>query len=171
MRRSFFISHAAATATFIALMAIHMPLHAADKGSEAVESVSDAPAPEAAPAYRCGRDTMQTVSHKPTKRAVRPDLADTVIGTYFGGVISDSRGSSQPGVTLYVTKVNKSTVRVASDYARLPTVEVPIAVYSNQVLQVRGASVFVLNRNKSPQTLDFNPDGSVSFSGTRQSLL
>ena len=98
----------------------------------------------------------------------RPDLADTVVGTYFGDVISDSRGSSQPGVTLYVTKVNKSTVRIASDYARLPTVEVPIALYSNQVLATRGSAVFVLNRNKSPQTLDFNPDGSVSFAGVRQ---
>ena len=98
---------------------------------------------------------------------VRPDLADTVIGTYVGDVISDSQGSSKPGVTLYVTKVNKSTVRVASDYTRLPTVEVPIGVYSNQVLQTRGAAVFVLNRNKSPQTLDFNPDGSVSFAGVR----
>lgn len=98
----------------------------------------------------------------------RPDLADTVVGTYFGDVISDSRGSSQSSVTLYVTKVNKSTVRVASDYARLPTVDVPISAYSNQVIQTRGAAVFVLNRNKLPQTLDFNPDGSVSFAGTRQ---
>ena len=104
----------------------------------------------------------------PKQRNVRPDLADTVIGTYVGDVISDSKGSSQPGVTLYVTKVNKSTVRVASDYARLPTVEVPIAVYSNQVLASRGAAVFVLNRNKSPHALDFNPDGSVSFAGVRQ---
>jgi hypothetical protein len=101
-------------------------------------------------------------------RQQRPDLADSVIGTYTGDVISDSRGSSQPGVTLYVTKVNKSTVRVASDYARLPTVDVPIGVYSNQVLATRGAAVFVLNRNKSPHTLDFNPDSTVSFAGVRQ---
>jgi hypothetical protein len=104
----------------------------------------------------------------PKERSARPDLADTVIGTYVGDVISDSKGSSKPGVTLYVTKVDKSTVRVASDYARLPTVEVPIGVYSNQVLATRGAAVFVLNRNKSPQMLDFNPDGSVSFAGVRK---
>jgi hypothetical protein len=105
---------------------------------------------------------------KSKDRKIRPDLADTVVGTYTGDVISDSQGSSKPGVTLYVTKVNKSSVRVASDYARLPIVEVPIAVYSNQVLATRGTAVFVLNRNKSPQTLDFNPDGSVSFAGVRQ---
>ena len=105
---------------------------------------------------------------KSKDRKVRLDLADTVVGTHTGDVISDSQGSSKPGVTLYVTKVNKSTVRVASDYARLPTVEAPIAVYSNQVLATRGSAVFVLNRNKSPQTLDFNPDGSVSFAGVRQ---
>jgi hypothetical protein len=110
-------------------------------------------------------EDVRALTARPPKR---PDLADTVLGTYFGDVISDSQGSSQSSVTLYVTKVNRTTVRVASDYARLPTVDVPIAYYGNRVLQTHGAAVFVLNRSKSPQTLDFNPDGSVSFAGVRK---
>jgi hypothetical protein len=113
-----------------------------------------------------GEPSTEQTAPKDQKK--RLDLADTVIGTYFGDVISDSQGSSRTGVTLYVTKVDKATVRVASDYARLPTVEVQLAVYSNQVQATKGAAVFVLNRNKSPQSLDFNPDGSVSFAGVRQ---
>ena len=56
----------------------------------------------------------------------RPDLADAVAGFYPGDVISDSRGSSKAGVALTLLRVGPDRVGIASDYARLPTMEITV---------------------------------------------
>jgi len=45
----------------------------------------------------------------------KPDLGDAAEGTYEGDVISDSKGSSQSGVTLTVTRIGPNLVRVDSN--------------------------------------------------------
>lgn len=98
----------------------------------------------------------------------KPDLADASVGTYRGDVISDSKGSSQSGVTLTVTRVGPNLVRVSSDYPRLPVVQVPLTQAMGKILQARGDSVFLLDRAKSPAQLDVTFLGEVSWSGQRQ---
>ncbi len=103
---------------------------------------------------------------QPPKR--KPDLGDAAEGTYAGDVISDSKGSSQSGVTLTVTRVSKNLVRVTSDYPRLPVVEVPLTLAMGKILQARGNSVFLLDRSHSPAKLDVSFNSEVSWSGFRR---
>ena len=103
---------------------------------------------------------------KPPKR--KPDLGDSAEGTYEGDVISDSKGSSQSGVTLTVTRIGKNLVRVESDYPRLPVIEVPLTLAMGKILQARGNSVFLLDRAHSPPKLDVSFNSEVSWSGFRR---
>lgn len=94
----------------------------------------------------------------------KPDLGDAAEGTYFGDVISDSKGSSQSGVTLTVTRIGKNLVRVTSDYPRLPVIDVPLTSAMGKILQQRGNSVFLLDKAR----LDVSFLNEVSWSGARR---
>ena len=98
----------------------------------------------------------------------KPDLGDAAEGTYEGDVISDSKGSSKSGVTLTVTRIGKNTVRIASDYPRLPVIEVPLTLAMGKILQARGDSVFLLDRTQSPARLDVSFRNEVSWSGLQR---
>lgn len=98
----------------------------------------------------------------------KPDLGDAAEGTYEGDVISDSKGSSQSGVTLTVTRVGANLVRVESSYPRLPVIQVPLTQAMGKILQARGDSVFLLDRSKSPAQLDVSFLNEVSWSGQRR---
>lgn len=103
---------------------------------------------------------------KPSKPP-KPDLADAAQGSYSGDVISDSRGSGHPNVTLTVTKTGPNTVSVSSDYARLPTFTAKLAKYMSTIQMTgSGGQVFLLDLSKSPQKLDVTDD-QASWSGTR----
>lgn len=101
-------------------------------------------------------------------RQRKPDLADVAHGTYFGDVISDSRGSSQSNVTVTVTRIGKNLVRITSDYARLPAVDVPLTQAMDKILNARGNTTFLLDRTKSPPRLDISFNNEVSWAGGRQ---
>ena len=98
----------------------------------------------------------------------KPDLGDAVQGTYFGDVISDSKGSSHDAVTVTVTRVGKNRVEVTSDYARLPTVTISLERAMDKILQRGGDSVFLYDPSKSPPHLDVTFEGEVSWSGERR---
>jgi hypothetical protein len=98
----------------------------------------------------------------------KPDLADVAQGTYFGDVISDSQGSSQSDVTVTVTRIGKNRVRITSDYAKLPTVEVPLTQAMDKILNASGTTTFFLDRSKSPARLDVSFFNEVSWAGTKQ---
>lgn len=98
----------------------------------------------------------------------KPDLADVAQGTYFGDVISDSKGSSQNDVTVTVTRINKNQVRITSNYPRLPTVEVPLAQAMDKVLNAGGATTFFLDQSKNPLHLDISFKNEVSWSGVKK---
>src|SRR6478609_10221252 len=85
-----------------------------------------------------------------TEPARKPDLADFVEGTYEGDVISDARGSSQSGVTVTVKRVGKNVIEVSCDYARIPTVTIPLTQAMSSILAARGDAVFVMDRDKDP---------------------
>jgi hypothetical protein len=98
----------------------------------------------------------------------KPDLADVAEGLYHGDVISDSKGSSQSNVTVTVTRIGKNTVRVNSDYSRLPVVEVPLTQAMGKILNASGSTAFVLDRSKIPVGLDISFLNEVSWSGVKQ---
>ena len=98
----------------------------------------------------------------------KPDLADAAQGTFFGDVISDSQGSSQSDVSVTVTRIGKNRVRIASDYARLPTVEVPLTQAMGRILNASGNTTFLLDRATSPMRLDISFNNEVSWAGARQ---
>jgi hypothetical protein len=100
----------------------------------------------------------------PPKR--KPDLGDAAAGTYFGDVISDSKGSGRSGVTLTVTRIGVNQVRVSSDYPRLPVVEVALTLAMGKILQAKGNSVFLLDPAKAH--LDVSFLNEVSWSGERR---
>lgn len=92
--------------------------------------------------------------------ARKPDLADAVEGIYEGDVISDSRGSSRSGVTVTVKRTGKNLVEVSSDYARLPTVSIPLTQAMTSIIAARGDAVLVMDRAKDARRLDLTIDGA-----------
>lgn len=101
-------------------------------------------------------------THKPVL-----DLADSVQGTYYGDVISDSRGASQSDVTITVKKIAPNIVSVSSSYARLPTFTVRLTRAMQTIQQASGDNVFLVDQSKSPWTLDVTVD-EASWSGTKR---
>ena len=97
-----------------------------------------------------------------------PDLGDVAQGTYVGDVISDSRGSSKSHVTVTVTRIGSNRVRITSDYARLPTVDVPLTSAMDKIVQAQGDTVFLLDRSQRPVRLDVSFLNEVSWAGTKQ---
>ncbi len=97
----------------------------------------------------------------------KPDLGDAVEGVYEGDVISDARGSSRSGVTITVKRVGKNLVEVSSDYARVPTVTIPLTQAMDSIIAARGAAVFVIDRAKDPRALLLTID-DASLSVTRR---
>ena len=98
----------------------------------------------------------------------KPDLGDVAQGTYVGDVISDSRGSSKSHVTLTVTRISSDRVRITSDYARLPSVDVPLTSAMDKIVQTQGATVFLLDPTQRPARLDVSFLNEVSWAGTKQ---
>lgn len=112
---------------------------------------------------------LPVAAHAETKPATAPhkaDLADRVAGTYKGDVISDARGSSKNGVTITVTRTGPNRVEIKSDYARIPTVTIPLEKAMDAILAASGPSVFLLDTVRSPDRLDLTID-DASWSGTR----
>ena len=98
----------------------------------------------------------------------KPDLGDAAEGSYEGDVISDSKGASQSGVTLTVTRIGRNLVRISSNYPRLPVVDVPLTLAMGKILQARGDTVFLLDRSNAPAHLDVSFRNEVSWSGQRR---
>jgi hypothetical protein len=95
------------------------------------------------------------------------ELADSVVGTYYGDVVSDSQGSSQSDVTVTVTKVGARRVKVTSDYARLGTVEVDLTKTGSIILSSSSAIVLSLNLDERPSSLSYNP-GGIAYYGKKR---
>ena len=93
-----------------------------------------------------------------TQQPRKPDLADFVEGTYQGDVISDVRGSSRSGVTVMIKRVDRNLVEVRSDYARVPTVRIPLEQAMGSIVQASGNAVFVMDRAKDDRRVDLTID-------------
>ena len=94
------------------------------------------------------------------------ELADSVAGTYYGDVVSDSKGSSQSAVTVTI-EGNKRRVRITSNYEKLGAVEVDLTKAGSVILSASGDLVLSLDLAKNPPRLDYNP-GGVAYVGQKQ---
>ncbi|HEY7316475.1 MAG TPA: TIR domain-containing protein [Candidatus Binatia bacterium] len=104
----------------------------------------------------------------PTANNAAVELADLVVGKYFGNVIADSKGSSRSDVTLTITKLDKWTVRITSDYPRLGTVEVTLTRAGGKIVSAGGNALFLLDPDARPLTVAYNPNGEVAYAGRKQ---
>jgi hypothetical protein len=95
----------------------------------------------------------------------KPDLGDAVAGAYAGDVISDSKGSSQSGVTLTLTRTGPNTVQITSSYPRLPVLSVGLTAAMGKIVQKTGDTAFVYDR--ATHKLDVSFHNEVSWSGQK----
>jgi hypothetical protein len=95
-------------------------------------------------------------------------LADLVAGTYYGNVVSDAKGSSRSDVTVTIAKVDKQRVRITSDYKRLGTTETDLTRVGNSIQNTGGGPLLLLELDRNPPVLSYNPDGSVAYGGKKQ---
>ena len=103
----------------------------------------------------------------PAVPAVAASLADLVVGTYRGDVIADSQGPSRSDVEVRIARVDRTTVRVTSDYRRIEPVEVGLTRIGNQILAADGNTPFIVDLDRSPPTLVFDPRSELAYRGTR----
>jgi hypothetical protein len=96
------------------------------------------------------------------------ELADLVVGAYSGDVIADSKGTSHSDVGVVVSKLDRSTVRVTSDDRRLDTVDVSLTRSGNQILNADGDTPFIVDLDRNPPSLLFNPHSEVAYRGNKQ---
>lgn len=97
-----------------------------------------------------------------------PGLADLVVGTYHGDVIADSQGPSRSDIEVTITRLDRATVRVSSDYRRLGTVDVNLTRNGNQVFAADGSTPFIVDLGRSPPSLVFDPRSELAYRGTRR---
>ena len=114
------------------------------------------------PASICGSGEVQAKGKK-------ADLADVAAGLYHGDVISDARGSSQSDVTISVDKTGPNTIRITSDYERIPerTFRLTRAMQTIQNQGGEPGEVFLYDQGKSPPSLMLTID-DASWSGTKE---
>lgn len=89
----------------------------------------------------------------------KPDLADVAAGTYEGAVVADARGSSGTQVVVTVKRVAKNVIELSCDYARVPTVRLPLMRAMDAILNNGGHDNFLIERGKDPKRLDLSIDG------------
>jgi len=89
----------------------------------------------------------------------KPDLADIAAGTYEGAVVADARGSSGTQVVVTVKRVAKNVIELSCDYARVPTVRLPLMRAMDAILNNGGHDNFLIEQGKDPKRLDLSIDG------------
>lgn len=120
------------------------------------------------PVSQSGRSATSTPSESEKPSSAVTGLADLVTGTYFGNVMADSKGSSRSDIVVTITKLDRYTVRVTSDYHRLGTVDVTLTRIGNKIFSDGGDSPFIVDLEQNPPTLAFNPRNELAFGGAKQ---
>lgn len=120
-------------------------------------------------------DGSETTKHSASKsdEGIKPpervgELADLVAGNYQGEVISDSQGSSRSDIAVTIAKIDRSKVRVASDYQRMGTIEITLTRSGSQIINTGGDTAFMVDLDRSPPTLVLDPRGEIAYRGIKQ---
>ena len=141
---------------------------AAPSGEVAVVSPPAAiePPPERAPPAVQPTATPAEAPAPPAANA--PGLADLVVGRYHGDVIADSKGASRSDIEVTISRIDRATVRVSSDYRRIGAVEVNLTRNGNQIFAADGDTPFIVDLDRSPPSLVFDPHSELAYRGTRR---
>jgi hypothetical protein len=97
------------------------------------------------------------------------DLSGLAEGVYLGDVVSDAGGGSRSNVKVTVTRVNGRKVRITADYPRLGVIELELDRVGRTIQATGTSAGFLLELDKNPPQLNYNPNGSVAYVGQRQS--
>jgi TIR domain len=96
------------------------------------------------------------------------ELASLVAGTFYGDVISDSKGSSVSDISVTIDRIGSNNVRVTSDYQRIGIVEIALARTGNKIVNSGGDTPFLVDLDRNPLTLAVDPYGEIAYRGTKQ---
>lgn len=127
-----------------------------------------APAPSTKADRPAGAVTTEPGAAVQAPAGASADLAELVVGRYFGDVIADSKGPSRSAVGVTIARVDRGVVRVSSDYARLGTVDIALSRNGNQIFNKAGDTPFIVDLDREPPTLIFDPRSEVAYRGTKQ---
>ncbi len=114
------------------------------------------------------RSGTATPSQSKEPSTALAELADLVVGSYYGEVVSDSKGGARSDVAVTISKLAGSKVRVSSDYSRLGTVDVVLTRSGNMIMAADGDSPLIVDLDRNPPTLDFTPRNAVAYRGKKQ---
>jgi hypothetical protein len=103
-----------------------------------------------------------------SQRRAAGELASLVAGTFYGDVISDSKGSSRSDIAVTIDRIDSNNVRVTSDYPRIGIVEIALTRTGNKVVNSGGDTPFVVDLDRNPLTLAVDPHGEIAYRGTKQ---
>jgi hypothetical protein len=117
---------------------------------------------------RAERAVVETSARGTQTSAPVTELADLVVGTYSGAVIADSKGGSRSDVGVTIVKLDPSTVRVTSSYRRLGSADIALTRIGNQIVSAEGDTPFIVDLDRNPPTLVFDPRSEVAYRGTKQ---
>ena len=81
--------------------------------------------------------------------------------------MADSKGSSRSDIGVTITKLDRYTVRVASDYHRLGTVDVTLTRIGNMIFNAQQFAIHS-GLDRTPPTLAFNRRNELAYGGTKQ---
>lgn len=114
------------------------------------------------------RSETGTAPESAKASAAGADPADLVVGIYYGDVISDSKGGARSDVGVTITRLDRTTVRVTSDYSRLGTVDVTLTRSGHQIIATGGDTPLIVDLERNPPALLFNPRNEVAYAGIKQ---
>jgi len=141
------------------------PMPASEAAAVPPPAASDKPAERTPPAVQSKAPPVEAPA---PPAAEAPGLADLVVGRYHGDVIADSKGSSRSDIAVTVTRIDRATVRVSSDYRRIGAIDVNLTRNGNQVFAADGDTPFIVDLDRSPPTLVFDPHSELAYRGTRR---
>lgn len=130
-----------------------------------------APAPVQAPEpVRSGAAPPPAAPPQPSTAEPDPvaELAPLVAGRYHGDVIADSKGPSRKDVWVTVEPTGPDTVRVTSAFARLDGIDVRLSRNGNTVYNADGDTPFLVDLDRQPPSLIFDPRSELAYRGTRR---
>ena len=102
------------------------------------------------------------------KRVAGGELASLVVGTFYGDVISDSKGASRNGVAVTIDRIDSGRVRVTSEYPRIGNFEIALTRSGNRIVNSGGDTPFLVDLDRNPLTLTVDPHGELAYRGTKQ---
>jgi hypothetical protein len=98
----------------------------------------------------------------------RAALAASVVGTYLGDVIADSKGSSRRQVVVSVTPLDDGKVRIASSYERIGSVDVELQQVGDTITNTGAEHVLRVLLSAKPRAIEWNPHHELAYAGTLQ---